>query len=482
MIRTRVIIKYLGYILHLFNALFLSISAMISFANDEDSVSALLFSALLTAALGVFPQIFVEKIEEISFHEGLAISVMGWIITCIVGMIPYYIWGGEFSLVNALFESVSGYTTTGASILSDVEALPKGLLFWRSSTTFIGGVGIILFVLLILPEKKGVQASFYRSEVSDLSKMNFRARSRYIIRMIATVYFTLIVVETILLKLLGMTFFDAICHSFSTVATAGFSTKNLSIAAYDNIWIELVVMFFMLISSMHFGLVYGTMTNQKTNIFTSRPARMYMVVTFIGIILITFQLAQEKVYGLGESLRYASFQVVSLVSTTGLATVDTAKWPLFSIILLLYYSIQCGMVGSTAGGIKFDRIYLFFASVKKQLKSIIHPEGMYVVKMDKKIIDYRLELQVMIFIIAYFITMMTTTLLLTTMGIDGTTSLSASIATIGNVGPGFGDVSSLGNYGQLPNAAKYILSVNMLLGRLEIMNVFALFLLLCRKD
>lgn len=481
MIRTRVIIKYLGYIL-LFNALFLSISAMISFANDEDSVSALLFSALLTAALGVFPQIFVEKIEEISFHEGLAISVMGWIITCIVGMIPYYIWGGEFSLVNALFESVSGYTTTGASILSDVEALPKGLLFWRSSTTFIGGVGIILFVLLILPEKKGVQASFYRSEVSDLSKMNFRARSRYIIRMIATVYFTLIVVETILLKLLGMTFFDAICHSFSTVATAGFSTKNLSIAAYDNIWIELVIMFFMLISSMHFGLVYGTMTNQKTNIFTSRPARMYMVVIFIGIILITFQLAQEKVYGLGESLRYASFQVISLVSTTGLATVDTAKWPLFSIILLLYYSIQCGMVGSTAGGIKFDRIYLFFASVKKQLKSIIHPEGMYVVKMDKKIIDHSLELQVMIFIIAYIFTMMITTLLLTAMGIDGMTSLSASIATIGNVGPGFGEVSSFGNYRELPDAAKYILSVNMLLGRLEIMNVFALFLLLCRKD
>lgn len=481
MVRTRVIIKYLGYIL-LFNTLFLSISAIISFANDEDSVSALLFSALLTAALGAFPQIFVEKIEEISFHEGLTISVMGWIITCIVGMIPYYIWGGEFSLANALFESVSGYTTTGASILSNVEALPKGLLFWRSSTTFIGGVGIILFVLLILPEKKGVQASFYRSEVSDLSKMNFRTRSRYIIRMIATVYFTLIIVETILLKLLGMTFFDAICHSFSTVATAGFSTKNLSIAAYDNIWIELVIMFFMLISSMHFGLVYGTMTNQKTNIFTSRPARMYMVVTFIGIIMITFQLAQEKVYGPGESLRYASFQVISLVSTTGLATVDTAKWPLFSIILLLYYSIQCGMVGSTAGGIKFDRVYLFFASVKKQLKSIIHPEGMYVVKMNKKIIDHSLELQVMIFIIAYLITMMTTTLLLTTMGIDGTTSLSASIATIGNVGPGFGDVSSLANYGQLPNAAKYILSVNMLLGRLEIMNVFALFLLLCRKD
>ena len=481
MIRTRAVIKYLGYIL-LFNALFLFISAVISFAHGEDSVNALLFSALLTTCLGSFPQVFVEKIEEITFHEGLVISVTGWIITCIVGMIPYYIWGGEFTLVNALFESISGYTTTGASILNDVEALPKGLLFWRSSTTFIGGVGIILFVLLVLPEKKGVQSSFYRSEVSDLSKMSFRTRSRHIIRMIATVYFTLIILETVLLKLLGMTFFDAICHSFSTVATAGFSTKNLSIAAYNNIWIELVIMIFMLISSMHFGLIYATMTNKKTNIFTFRPARMYMFVTFIGIILVASQLAQEKVYGLGESLRYASFQVISLVSTTGLATVDTAKWPLFSIILLLYYSMQCGMVGSTAGGIKFDRIYLFFASVRKQLKSIIHPEGIYAVKMDKKIIDHGLELQIVTFIIAYLFTMLITTLLLAAMGIDGMTSLSASIATIGNVGPGFGEVSSLGNYGQLPNAAKYILSVNMLLGRLEIMNVFALFLMLCRKD
>lgn len=481
MIRTKVVIKYLGYIL-LFNSLFLSISAVISFVYDESSTSALLFSALLAATLGAFPQIFIEKIEEISFHEGLAISVVGWIITCIVGMIPYYIWGGEFNLENALFESVSGYTTTGASILNDIEALPKGLLFWRSATTFIGGVGIILFVLLVLPEKKGVQASFYRSEMSDLSKMSFRTRSRQIIRMIATVYFTLIIVETILLKLLGMTFFDALCHSLSTVATAGFSTKNLSIAAYNNIWIELVIMVFMLISSMHFGLVYATMTNKKTNIFTSRPARMYIVVIFIGIMLITFQLTQEKVYGLGESLRYAAFQVISLASTTGLATVDTAKWPLFSIILLLYYSIQCGMVGSTAGGIKFDRIYLFFGSVRKQLKSIIHPEGIYAVKMDKKIVDHSLELQIVIFIIVYLVTMLVTTLLLTAMGIDGMTSLSASIATIGNVGPGFGGVSSLGNYTDLPAVAKYILSVNMLLGRLEIMNVFALFLLLFRKD
>ncbi len=480
MVRNRVVIKYLGYIL-LFNALFLFIAAVISLVNWESSLNALLFSAAMCAALGTFPYLFVEKVEELRFHEGLAISVLGWLLTCIVGMMPYYIWGGEFTLTNAFFESVSGFTTTGASILTDVEVLPKGLLFWRSATSFIGGVGIILFVLLVLPEKKGVQSSFYRAEVSDLSKMSFRTRSRHIVRIIATVYFTLIIVETILLKLLGMSLFESICHSFSTVATSGFSTRNLSIAAFDNAWIEMVITLFMLLSSMHFGLVYATMTGKKHNIFTSRPTRMYMLVIGIGILLIALQLTQVKTFSFWESIRYAAFQVVSLTSTTGLATADTSLWPLFSIVLLIYFSFQCGMVGSTAGGIKFDRIYLFFQSVNKQLKLILHPNGIYTVKMDKRTIEHELELQIMVFIILYIFTFFVTALLLSLMGIDGITAFSASFATIGNVGPGYGDVSSFGNYAAMPNMAKYLLSANMLLGRLEIMNIFALFMMAGHK-
>ncbi len=480
MVRNRVVIKYLGYIL-LFNALFLFIAALISLVHREDSLNALLFSAAMCATLGIFPYLFVEKIEELRFHEGLAISVLGWLLTCIVGMIPYFIWGGEFTLTNALFESVSGFTTTGASILTDVEVLPKGLLFWRSSTSFIGGVGIILFVLLVLPEKKGVQSSFYRAEVSDLSKMSFRTRSRHIVRIIATVYFTLIIVETILLKILGMSFFDAVCHSFSTVATAGFSTKNLSIAAYDNVWIEVVVMFFMVLSSIHFGQVYATMTGKKPNIFSSRPTRMYLLVMITGIVLISIQLSNEAFFNFGESLRYASFQVISLATTTGLVTADSSVWPVFSTALLCYFTIQCGMVGSTAGGIKFDRIYLFVHSVSKQLKLILHPNGIYALKMDKRIIEHELELQIMVFIILYIFTFFVTTILLTAMGIDGTTAFTASIATIGNVGPGFGEVGSMGNYSSLPDTAKYLLSANMLLGRLEIMNIFALFVMAGRK-
>lgn len=480
MIRAKAVAKYLGYIL-LFNALFLLISAAISFAEKEESFNTLLMCSVFIAIVGAAPLFFVGRVGEIRFQEGLTISILGWVTTCVTGMIPYCLWGGEFTIADALFESVSGYTTTGASILSDVEALPKGMLFWRSSTSFIGGLGVVLFVLLVLPEKRGSMSSFYRVEVSELSRMNFTIKGKRITRTVALVYFILITVHALLLHWFGMTLFDAICHSFSTIATSGFSTKNLSIAHYNNVAIEMTILFFMLISSMHFGLIYATMTLKKRNLLMSRPTRMYVAVMAMGIVVIAFQLVHENVFGWGESFRHSAFQVVSLASTTGYATVDTAGWPLFSIMLLLYFSIQCGMIGSTAGGIKFDRVYLFFVSLRNQLRLILHPNGVYAVKMNEKTVDHAIELQVMVFIILYLLTLSITALLLTGMGIDGMTSFSASIATIGNVGPGFGNVSSMGNYGQLPEMAKYILSANMLLGRLEIMNVFALLGLLLRK-
>ena len=480
MIRAKAVVKYLGVVL-LFNSLFMLISTVISLTYKEDSLYPLLMSTSISALVGICFIFFVGKVGDIRFHEGLTISVFGWITACLSGSLPFLLWGGEFSFTNALFESISGYTTTGASILVDIEALPKGLLFWRSSTSFIGGLGIIIFVLLIIPEKRGNKIYIYRAEVSDLSKLSFAERSRHLIRAVSIVYISLIALETILLTLLGMTFFDAVCHSFSTIATSGFSTKNLSIAAYDDIWIEAVVMFFMLISSIHFLLIWSTMNGKKQNIFTSLPTRMFVLVIFIGVILITLQLYHESLYGFWESFRYASFQVISLETTTGLVSADSAGWPLFTIILLLFYSVQCGMVGSTSGGIKFDRIYIYFSSLKKQVKQTLHPEGVYLVKINNHVVDQSLEKQISIFIVLYILTFSITTLLLTLLGIDGMAALSASIATLGNVGPGFGSVSSLANYSHLPDTAKYLLSANMLLGRLEIMNILALVLMFFRK-
>ncbi len=481
MIRTRAVIKYLGYVL-IFNALFLFIASAISLVYGEKSLYALLFSALMCTILGIFPQIFVEKIDEITFQEGLTISVFGWITTCIVGMVPYLIWGGDFTFVNALFESISGYTTTGSTIIIDIESQPKGILFFRASTHFIGGVGIILFVLLILPNAKGARSSIYKTEVSGLSMLNFKMPPRHIGRTITLVYISLNLTETLILWAVGMNLFDAVCHSFATIATGGFSTKNLSIAAYNNVWIEVVISIFMVLGGMHLGMLYSTFKGHKNNIFRSKVVRSYVTIFVIGIILVALKLTADGVYGWWESLRHASFQIISLVTTTGFATVDTTVWPMFTIVLLIYFSIQCAMIGSTTGGLKFDRVYLFYKTFVRQIKQIQHPNGVYVTKMDNAVITPDMEIKSVVYIIIYFVIILISTLILSAMDIEGMTSFSASIATLGTVGPGFSEVGSLCNFNGLPDAAKYVLSVNMLLGRLEIMNIFVLLLLISKKE
>lgn len=478
--RKEAVIKYVGYVL-LFNAVFLYLSATISFFLNETSFVPLFYSGLVCTVLGLFPLIFTEKIDEIRFSEGLAISVTGWFITCVVGLIPYVMWGGEFSFVNAFFESVSGYTTTGATILNEIESLPKGILFWRSATHWIGGMGVILFVLLILPQARGLRSSLYKTEVSNLSRMNFKTKARQIARIIGIVYISLTLLETIILWSLGMTFFDAICHSMSTIATGGFSTKNTSMAFYNNIWMELTIVVFMVLSSLHFGMLYITIIGKKPNLFHSKSVRSYMTLIVIGILAVAFKLYIDNTYSLLDSLRHSLFQVTSLVSTTGFATVDTSVWPIFTIITLIYFTVQGSMVGSTAGGFKFDRIYLFFQILKKQLRLIQHPQGIFASKIDDEVVEKEIEIQALNFLIIYILTFFIVTVVLTFMNIDGLTAFSASIASIANVGPGFGEVGSLGNYAALPVAAKYVLSFEMLLGRLEIMNILALFLFFGKK-
>ena len=470
----------MGHVL-LFNAAFLYLSALISFFLNETSLVPLFYSGLVCTILGLFPLIFTEKIEEIRFSEGLAISVTGWLVTCIVGMLPYLMFGGEFTFANAFFESVSGYTTTGATILNEIQTLPKGILFWRASTHWIGGMGVILFVLLILPQAKGLRSSLYKTEVSNLSRMNFKTKARQIARIIGIVYLSLTVVQTLILWQLGMTFFDAICHSMSTIATGGFSTKNLSMAYYNDIWMEITIMVFMLLSSLHFGMLYVTIIGKKPNIFHSKSVRSYIVVILIGIGLVAFKLYHDNVYSLGTAIRHSSFQIISLVSTTGFATVDTSVWPAFTMVILMYFIIQGSMVGSTAGGLKFDRVFLFFQILKKQLRLIQHPQGVFASKIDDEFVEKGVELQALSFLIIYILTFFIVTFILTFMDIDALSAFSASIASISNTGPGFGEVGSLDNYHAFPDAAKYLLSIEMLLGRLEIMNILALFLYFGKK-
>lgn len=469
---TESILRHLGFIF-LFQAFFLFISFLISSFLFETSTVPLLFSFASTTIFGAMFILFTHRVEEINFAEGIAIVVFGWIATCMIGALPYILWGGEFSIINAWFESVSGFTTTGSTILHNIEGLPKGLLFFRSATHWMGGIGIILFVLLVLPQSKS-KFVLLNTEFSSLSQTNFNHSKQQVLKILGFVYIGLTVAETLMLWIAGMSLFDAINHSFATIATGGFSTRNLSIAHFNSLPIEIIIMVFMVLSGIHFGLLFSTLFLQRSNIFRSSMTRAFLLVMAIGIVIVALKLFFTDRYLLGDAFRYAAFQVISLGTTTGFATADTAVWPPLAIMVLIYFTIQCGMVGSTSGGLKFDRVFLYFKSIKRQILQILHPRLIMITKVDNKRVPEDIIDHTQVFIVMYVLVFFITTGLLTAYNVDLLTSFSASIATLGNVGPGFEGVSSLGNFANLPDGAKFLLSLNMLLGRLEIFNILAL--------
>ena len=462
-----------------FLAAFMLASAGVSLLNNHDSaLYPLLLSSFVTAILGLFPLIFVERVEEIKTKEGYAIVVGSWLVACVVGMFPYLIWGGEFSLVNAWFESVSGFTTTGASILNDIEFLPRGLLFWRSATTWIGGIGVVMFALVILPSMGRSRQMLYNVELSTIAKDNFHYRSREIMRILILVYFGLTLATTVLLKLSGMCWFDAATHAMSACGTSGFSTKNASVAFFDNPTIELVMMGAMTLSGIHFGVLYATMTGRRNNIFRSEIVRVYVGMIVIASLIIAANLFSDGLYPTFlESLRYASFQVVSVTTTSGFATADTNLWPSLAIILLIFCSVVCGCAGSTSGGIKVDRLVIAAKVIRNRVKLQQHPTAVITTRTDGTVQGDNVLNLVLTFIVAYILLVLVGTIVYAMFGCDIMTSFTASIACIGNVGPGFGEVGSLDNYSELPTILKLNSTLLMLVGRLEIFGFIQLFFL-----
>ena len=284
--RLGVVLRYVGIIM-LVVALFMLLSAGVSLVSHTDSgYYPLLLSALLTALLGAFPLIFVDRTEQLSSKEGYCIVVGSWIVASVVGMFPYLMWGGEFSLVNAWFESVSGYTTTGASILKDVEALPRGLLFWRSCSTWLGGVGVVMFALLILPSLGTNKALLTNVELSSMAKHNYHYKASMIAQILLFIYLGLTFCSTLALKLAGMNWFDALTQAMSAVATSGFSTKNASIGYFDSVAVESILIVTMLLASIHFGVLFATLTGRRNNIFHSEVTRWYLSIVAVVTVVV----------------------------------------------------------------------------------------------------------------------------------------------------------------------------------------------------
>ena len=476
--RASVILRYVGSVMLCVSA-FMLVSAVISYINNIDSgFYPLLLSALLTLTLGAFPMLFVPRATSISNKEGFSIVVGSWVLASVVGMFPYLIWGGEFTLINAWFESVSGFTATGATILNDIEQLPQGLLFYRTSTNWIGGVGVVMFALVILPSLGTSRMSLSNVELSSLARDNYRYRTQVIVRILLVVYVGLTVVTTLALKAAGVRWFDALNHAMSACATAGFSTKNASIAFYDNAIVEMILAGAMLISSIHFGLIYATFLGKKNNIFRSEVVRTYLTIIVISTLFVT-----ANIYGANlcptvwESLRHAYFQVISLITTTGFATSDTNLWPPFAIMVLIFVSIVCACAGSTSGGMKIDRVLIFCKTLWVRIRRQQHPNAVMRIRVDGVAQDAEMLNNVVVFIVTYLALILLATFTNTLFGQDLLTAFTSAVACIGNVGPGFGEVGSMGNYAEIPAILKLQDSFLMLMGRLEIFGFIQLFFL-----
>ena len=476
--RTSVILRYMGTVMLCVSA-FMAMSAVISYINNVDSgFYPLLLSALLTFTLGVFPMLFVPRAGSISNKEGFSIVVGSWILATVVGMFPYLIWGGEFSLVNAWFESVSGYTATGATILNDIEQLPQGLLFYRTASNWIGGVGVIMFALVILPSLGTSKMSLSSVELSSLAKDNYRYRTQVIIRILLVVYVGLTAATTIALKLAGLRWFDAVNHAMSACATAGFSTKNASIAFYDNVAVELILAGAMLISSIHFGLIYATFLRKSNNLFRSEVVRTYFIIIIVSTLFIASSLYGADIFPtVLESLRHSFFQVVSLITTTGFATADTNLWTPVAIVILIFVSIVCACAGSTTGGMKVDRLLIFCKIVWARIRRQQHPNAVIRIRVDGVVQEPDMLNSVVVFMVTYILLILVATFTNALFGQDLFTAFTSAVACLGNVGPGFGDVGSMGNFADIPAILKIQNSFLMLMGRLEIFGFIQLFFL-----
>jgi len=471
--RLSVVLRYTGLVL-LVDATFLFTAAVISLNDGDSALLPLLYAALVAALFGVFPIIFVPSTTSITNKEGFIIVVFGWLLSCAVGLLPYVLWGGEFNLTNSWFESVSGFTTTGASILTNVEALPRGLLFWRSATHWIGGTGIIIFVLSVLPSMGKAGMILYRTEMSPLAAENFLFRTRRTIHILVSIYVGLTVLETAILLICGLNLFDAVTHAFGTIATGGFSTKNTSVAHFDSLSVEIVIMVFMILSGIHFGVLFAAVSGKLEEVWNSPILKFYLVALLIGVGLVAVKVHGCIYHDWGEAIRYASFQVISLGTSTGFATADSSIWPPFAQLLLISFTLQCACAGSTSGGIKTDRIVIFWKAVVRRIKSIQHPSAVITVKLNNASLPDDVVEATVLFIALYLGITFLTTLVLGFLGVDPLTAFSGSAANIGNVGPGFGGVGSFGNYSSIPALGKWALTASMLLGRLEIFSIMVL--------
>ena len=468
----------------LVSALFMFLSMIVSIVNGRDEAfGPLLISFIITLLVGAFPFIFVRGRQPLTLKDGFLTIVLSWLLSFIFGMLPYVLYGGEFTFINAWFESVSGFTTTGSTILNDIEALPKGLLFWRSSTHFIGGLGVVVFLLLVIPDASPYRLKLTNMEMSSLSKEGYRYKSSKVVWIITTVYVSLTTAILLSLWAAGMPFFDALNHAFSIAATGGFSTRNLSIGAYGSDTINFIVLFFMALCAMHFGLIYAVFATRSFKPFKNSVTAYYFGSIAVMSLLIMLSLLTEGGYdSFGRAVMDSTFTVVSYMSTAGFAICDNAEWPWLAGVVLLFASFQCGCAGATTGGIKLDRILIAFKAISNEIKHRLHPSSVSHTRLSGHHLADGAVSAVLMYIVVYFVVIFISIIAVMLCGCEATEAVSGVIASVGSVGPGLGELGCLDNYSAQPAMAKFIYAFDMFLGRVEIYPVLVVISMIFRRN
>ena len=464
----------LGSLLRI-EGILLTIPTVLAFLYGEGPAQkAFLITVVVCLGLGTLIRHREPENKSIYGREGFVVVALSWIVMSLFGALPFYLSGAISGFIDCFFETVSGFTTTGASILTEIEGLPMSILFWRSFTHWIGGMGILVFMLAILP--MGDERSMYLMKAEApgpmVSKLVPKVKSTA--KLLYKIYIALTIIEMVLLLLGGMPLFDSVVNSFSTAGTGGFAILNTSIAGYDNAYFEYVITVFMLLFGVNFNLYYLLILRDFSNIWKNEELRYYVAIIVIAVVLITGNI--YSMYPTFESaFRHAVFQVAAIITTTGFATANFDLWPEFSKTLIFCLTILGACAGSTGGGLKVSRLIILLKLAYREIKHIVHPRSVNLIKLDGYKVDEDVIRGVTGYIIVYLVLLLGSFILISFDNYDFTTSLTSVVTCLGNVGPGFAMVGPVENFSFFSGFSKLVLCMDMLLGRLEIFPIIMLF-------
>ena len=454
-------------------ALVLLIPAFVGILYGEP-VSAFLFASGVLAIVYILFGHKKPKNTTIYGKEGFVIIALAWILWSIFGALPFFLSGAIPSYVDAFFETVSGFTTTGSTILTDIASMPKGMNFWRCLTHWIGGMGVLVFVMVIVSLEEKNSMHLMRAEVPGPETDKLVPKARTSAKILYGMYLGLTVVQVLLLKAGGMDWYDSIIHSFSTAGTGGFNNRNNSVAYYDSAYIDGVITTFMILFGINFNMYYLLLLKKAKAVFKNEEVRVYLGIIASATFLITANIF--KIYGsFGKAFRYAVFQVASVITTTGFATADYNLWPEFSKCILLTIMVVGACAGSTGGGMKVSRIIIMFKSVWKEIKRMLKPKSVSIVKVNGKKVEESTLNGVYMYVVAYVLFFIVSVLLISLNNFDFATTFSSVLTTINNIGPGIAAVGPVENFSAFSDFSKIIFCLDMLVGRLEIFPFLVLF-------